>query len=115
MQVTGKVFINVKGKRYASREGATLKFGGAERQAEVADTGVVGYSEKIGVPEVEFTLVHTGQTNLTELQAMTDEALSFNTDTGKSFVLSNAWCCGGLDLSKGEVKVKFQALSCKEM
>lgn len=114
-QVTGKAFITVKGKRRASREGATLKFGGGKRQAEMADSGVVGFSEGNGIPEVEFTLVHTAETSLAELQSMTNETVSFDTDTGKSYVISNAWCTGDLELSKGEVKVKMQGLSCKEL
>lgn len=114
MQVTGRVFITIKGARMASREGAKLKYGGVERKAEEADTGVVGFSEKTGVPGCEFTLVHTGQTSLAELQAMTAETLTFETDTKKSFILIGAWCAGGLELSKSEVQVKFEALDCKE-
>lgn len=114
-QVTGKAFITVKGKRQASREGATLRYGGVERQAEMADTGVAGFSEKNVVQEIECSIVHDGNTSLAELMAITDETISFDTDTGKSFVLSNAWCTGGLELSKSEVKVKFQGLGCKEL
>ncbi|MFA6971637.1 MAG: phage tail tube protein [Gallionella sp.] len=114
MQVTGRVFVNVAGKRLASREGATMKFGGTERQPELADTGVVGFSEKTIAPEVECTLVHVGQTSLKEFQDMTDVPLTFTTDTGKSFIFTNAWCAGGLELSKSELKLKFNAIDCKE-
>lgn len=115
MQVTGKAFITAKGKRLASREGASLKYGGVERTGEMADTGVVGYSEKNVIPEIECSIVHTGKTSLAELMTIKDDTVMFDTDTGKSFILSNAWCTGGLELSKSEVKVKFQGLSCKEI
>lgn len=114
MQLTGRVFINVKGKRLRSKEGSTLKFGGVEREGVTADTGVAGYMEKTSIPEVECTIAHGADTSLAEFQAVTAEEVQFVTDTGKSFILRDAWCGGALELSKGEVKLKFQAMSCEE-
>lgn len=114
-QVTGRVFITLGGKRIASKEGATLKYGGIEREAVVADTGVVGPQEKITVPEIDCTVVHTKEVSLKELQAIKDATMSFDTDTGASFVLRSAFYASGLELSKGELKVKFQAIECEEV
>lgn len=114
-QVTGRVFITVAGKRIASKEGAKLMFGGVERETVIADSGVVGFSEKNVAPGVECTIVHTAATSLAEFQAMTAVSISFDTDTGKSFVLSGAWCANVIELEKGEVKLTFGALDCKEV
>lgn len=113
--VTGRVFITAAGKRLASKEGAKLMLGGVEREAVLADTGVVGYQEKTVAPGVECTIPHTADLSLAEFQAMTDVTLSFDTDTGKSFVLSNAWNSNALEMEKGEIKLNFGALSCKEV
>lgn len=114
-QVTGRAIITAAGKRLATREGATLRPSTISRQGEVADTGVVGYSEKTEIPEIECTIVHTADVSLKEIEDITNATITFDTDTGKSFVLSEAWCTGALSLSKGEVSARFQAIDCKEV
>jgi len=114
-QVTGRVFITVAGKRLASKEGAKLMYGGVSRETVVADPGVVGFSEKTEAPGVECVIAHTSDVKLADYRAMTAATISFDTDTGASFVLNGAWCGNALELEKGEVKLTFGALDCKEV
>jgi hypothetical protein len=114
-QVTGRVFISVRGKRLASKEGAKLIYGNPDRETVIADTGVVGYMEKVTAPGVECTIAHTADFAMKEYGAMTDVTLSFDCDSGKSFILNSAWCAKALELEKGEVKLTFGALSCTEV
>jgi predicted transcriptional regulator len=114
MQVTGRVFISVNGKRLRSKEGASLNIGGVSREAQVGDDSVHGYSEKLTAPSVDCSTSHTADTSLKELQAITDATLVFETDTGKTYTLSHAWLSGQPELSKGEVKLKFEAMNCEE-
>jgi len=113
-QITGRAYITVKGERLRSKEGASLKFGGVEREDVLGDAGVLGYSEKITAPEVECTIAHNAAFSLKTFMEITDETVIFETDTGKTYSLRNAWCKGALELSKGEVKVRFGAISCEE-
>lgn len=115
MKLTGKGYINIKGKRVRSKEGSTMRYGGVTREGQTGDTGVAGFIESTAIPEVELVLHHAGDVSLQELQDMTNETITFDTDTGKSFIFSEAWCVGGLELSRNELKVKFQAMSCKEV
>jgi hypothetical protein len=114
-QVTGRVAIIVKGVRLASKEGATLNFSDVEREGVAGDGGVIGYQEKTAIPQIECTIAHTGATRLSELQAIVDETVSFDVDSGTSYVLRNAWCTSALSLSNGEVGVTFQGLKCEEV
>jgi hypothetical protein len=114
-QVTGRVFITVKGRRLASKEGAKLRYGGVSREKVIVDTGVVGFMEKVEGSGVECTIAHTADVKLADFQAMTAETISFDTDTGASYVLSGAWVENALELEKGEVKLIFGALDCKEV
>jgi len=114
-QVTGRVTITAAGKRYNTREGAKLRYSNKSRQGEVSDQGVVGFSEKTEIPEIECVIIHTGATSLKEIEDIVDATCVFDTDTGKSFVLSDAWNAGGLELSKGEISTKFQGISCEEV
>jgi len=113
-QVTGRVFVTVQGERLRSKEGATLKFGGVEREDVLGDGGVLGYSEKTSAPEIDCTLAHNAAFSAKSFQDITDERVIFETDTGKTYVLANAWCKGALELSKGEVGLRFGGLSCEE-
>jgi len=114
-QVTGRVFITVKGRRLASKEGAKLIKGGVDRDEVLADTGVVGFSEKTVAPGVECTIAHTADTKLKDFEDITDATISFDTDTGRSFSLAHAWTAKALELSKGEVSLVFKALTCEEV
>lgn len=113
-QVTGKVFIALNGERIRSKEGASLETGGAERTAETSDAGVDGYSEKTAVPRVECRINHTAATSLKALQDFRDGTLVFETDTGKVFTLTDAWCARPPKLTKGEVELSFEAKECLE-
>jgi hypothetical protein len=113
-QITGRAYITIKGARLRSKEGATLKFGGVEREDVLGDAGVLGYAEKVIAPEVECTLAHNAAFSLKSFMDITDESLHFETDTGKIYSMTNAWCKGALELTKGEVKLRFGAISCEE-
>ncbi len=114
-QVTGRVFITVKGRRLASKEGAKLRMGGVDRETVTADTGVVGFSEKVVAPGVECTIPHTADIRLKDFNEMSDVSISFDTDTGRSFSLTHAWVTKAVEMSKGEVALNFDALTCEEV
>lgn len=113
-QVTGRVFINIAGKRIDSKEGASLKYGGVEREAVIADRGVVGPMEKLTAPEIKCTIVHTKDVSLKEIQDVVDANISFDTDTGRSFSMIGGFFANGLELSKGELQVTFMGTDCTE-
>jgi hypothetical protein len=113
--LTGRAFITVAGRRLASKEGAKLGLGNMERTGVLGDAGVLGYQEKPSIPYVECTIVHDAGTSLTEFANMIDVVVSFDTDTGKSFVIRNAWNAKVLEMDKGEVALRFEGMSCEEM
>ena len=115
MHNTGRAFITVAGRRLASKEGAKLGFGNMERTAVMGDAGVLGYQEKPGLSYVECVIQHTADTSLQELGDIVDATVSFDTDTRRSYVLRNAWCAKALEMDKGEVSVRFEAMSCEEV
>lgn len=114
MQLTGRTFITIRGQRQRSKEGSTLRPSLVSREGQTADTGVAGYTESTSIPGVDFVIQHGGDISIKEMLAMTDETLLFDTDSGKSFVLVNAWCTGAIELSKNEMSVKFQSHDCRE-
>ena len=112
---TGRAFIQAGGIRLASLPGAEIDTGAMERKAVIGDAGVLGYTETPTVPYVECTVQHDSETSLQEFADMVDVKVSFDTDSGKSYVLWGAWRAGTVKMSKGEVKLRFEGMSCEEV
>jgi hypothetical protein len=114
-QVTGRVFIKIKGRTYPSKEGAKLNFAGITRDMVTSDVKVEGYKEKIEAPSVSCTFVHSASLSLADIRNIVDETLSYTTDTGRSYVLSGACCTKALELASGDLSVEFGAIDCVEV
>ncbi len=115
-QVTGLVYIYVDGKLLKSKEGAKLSnISGVSRSA-VTGHRVYGFAEKVEVPTVECKLADQADLSLAEVGAIKDSTVTFETDSGKRYILRNAWCSNGIDLTAGEgdVDVVFMAIACEE-
>jgi hypothetical protein len=114
MQIAGKVFLTLNGQRLRSKEGASLETGGTEREAVISDSGVDGFMEKETAPKVDCKVSLSADVRLADLQAFKDGTLVFETDTGRTFTLINAWCAKPPKLEKGEVSLEFGATECLE-
>lgn len=116
-QVTGRVFIKVNGNLLRSKDGAKLvNISGVERTAVIGNE-VYGYAEKVVAPSIECTLSHTADLKLKDIAAMRDVTCTFETDTGTTYILRNAWCESALSLTAGEgdVECKFTGVAVEEM
>jgi hypothetical protein len=113
-QVTGRVFITVNGSRLASKEGAKLNMGGVSRTGVAGDSGVHGYMEKTEIPYIEGTISHKANTDMVALAAWANETATFQTDTGQTFLLRNAWLAKPPELSKGEISLRIEGVTCEQ-
>lgn len=113
-QIAGKVFLTINGQRLRSKEGASLETGGVEREPVISDSGVDGFTEKETAPKVDCKISLTSDIKLKDLQAFKDGTLIFETDTGRAYTLTGAWCAKPPKLEKGEVSLEFGAVECLE-
>lgn len=114
-QISGRVFITLGGiGRLRSKEGAKLNMGGIEREAVMSDSGVDGFTEKFTHPQVDFKISHTSDVKLTDLQAVKDTTLTFETDSGRIYTVKGAFCAKPPELEKGEVSLVFHGVECLE-
>lgn len=113
-QITGRVYISLNGNRIRSKEGASLDIGGVKRDPQISDAGVDGFSESVTAPTVDCRINHTADISLVDLHAFRDGNLTFETDTGRAFTISNAWSASPPKLDKGEVSLQFQGTECIE-
>jgi hypothetical protein len=100
-QVTGICYVKVNGSVLRTKEGATLDLGGKARTPVVGHE-VYGYAEKVQPAVLEAKLAHTADTDLTDIKDWVDATLIFETDTGKQFIVANAFTTDTVKLSAGE-------------
>lgn len=115
-QVTGRCYIRVAGKLLRTKDGAKLdNIGGITRTA-VTGNEVYGYVEAVAAPSIECTLIDMADTSLKDIHAITDATITFETDTGKVYILQHAWCESALTLTagQGEVEAKFTGTAVEE-
>jgi hypothetical protein len=99
-QVTGIVKIYVNGALYRSKPGAKLKTGGKKREA-VTGHSVYGFTEEVEAAELDATLAHMADTNVPNINAIVGATLRFETDTGQTLMVANAFTSEPCEISSG--------------
>lgn len=107
MSIHGRAYITIAGKRYNSKEGATIKLSGEAGEPVVGDSGFAGMQYKYEAGQVDCTIIASDDVSLTEIQKLKNVNLSFDSDNGKSYVSSNASNGPVPELSKDGIKATF--------
>lgn len=105
-KVTGIVKVLINSSVQRSKEGASIMFGGKERAFQTGHA-VYGPSEKIVPSEIEFTVAHMADTDRQALDDLIDATVEFETDTGRSYVVTNAATTGPGKLTGGEGDLEY--------
>lgn len=108
--VFGRAFITVGGRRYNTKEGASLDIGGVERDPVVGDGGLAGSQEKIVSGKIECTFIASSDVRVTDIQAIKDANVSFDCDNGTSFVSSDAFNGPVPNLSRDGIKTTIYGM-----
>lgn len=104
-QATGIVSIWLDGDLLDTIGGGEYEPGGFIRTRKESDHNV-HYTEKREAGTVTCKVVHTSDTKLKKLQRFNGE-LKYETDSGKQYVIANAFCEGRPKVSGGEVDLVF--------
>lgn len=111
-------YIKVDGSLLATMPGAKLDLGGVTRTSVVGDNAVLGYAEtpKPSMLECEISL---GQgMSLAAMQNITDATLTYEADTGQTYVVRGAYVTETLGVTAGDggkVTLKFEGQPAEEM
>ncbi len=108
-KVTGIVFITVNDKLLQSKSGASLMFGGEEKTAQTGHK-LYGFSSAFVPAEMECVVADKYETDIIEMAGFTDATLTFETDTGKKYLVSNATTVETPKLTggDGDISLKMQ-------
>lgn len=110
-QRLGKAFIKVNGALLESMPGAKLDIGGEKRTAVKGANAVHGYSAEIETAKVECEISVSKDTKLIDIGKMSNVSLTFECDTGQTFVVKNAFLTDTVSLTAqegGKVPLKFE-------
>lgn len=115
-QRTGRVWVKVNGQYMETLAGAKLSNPTGFQRSEVIGSEVFGYTEAAMVPTVDCEFAHSALLSTDQLWAITDGTITFQCDTGVTYVLRNAWCAAVNEITggQGKVGVKFMARKCEE-
>lgn len=108
-QLTGIALIRVDGELLQTEPGAKLKLGGEKRDARTGHR-VYGYSESIEAAELDATIFHSAKTPVSKIRGWTEAIIQFETDTGVTYQVSNAWTAETPELTDGEGKLTLKMM-----
>jgi len=116
-QCTGKAIIRVNGRELRSLDDSTLDPGGVKRDPVVGSGKVHGFKEETVPPQLECKVAHKADTDLVELGKIVDATIIFESDTGDTYILRDAFILEPAKLSAkdGTVELKFSGISCSRM
>jgi hypothetical protein len=113
----GVILIKVNGKVLEAMPGVKVQMGGMERTEVIANDGVAGFYETPKGSMVQCTVPYGADTNLEELQAITNATIVINPDVGASAQINNAWQSNVVELSDqgGGFALEFKGPKAKRL
>ncbi|MDP1655714.1 MAG: phage tail tube protein [Hylemonella sp.] len=114
----GKAFIKFNGELLETLPGASIDIGGVERKVIKGNNSIHGYSEEPKESMIECEVSVGPSTSLTKLGAITGATITFEADTGQTWVVRNAFNTvtpKATDGDGGKVPVKFAGDPAEEM
>ena len=101
-KLLGSADIVVDGDVLQTLPGATLDIGGAVRTARNGTRSVHGFSETIKEATVECEITLPEGYSVKRLHDVTGATISFQCDSGQSYVIREAWCSEPPKINDGD-------------
>ncbi len=110
-KITSRAVINAGSLgRLPIKEGAEIGFGNLKREPVMGDDGVLGHSESYEeAPYIKCVIAHAKSTDEDAIKNFTDEPITLETNSGKTYTLTDAWTGDPLSLAikDGQLEVMF--------
>lgn len=111
-------YIKVNGGLLRTLPGAKITLGGVKREPVVGASSVHGFAETIEPAMMECEISLTQGFSLEEIRNITNATVTYEADTGQTWVIHGAFCTETLQVNAGEggkVPVKFAGQPAEEM
>ena len=113
-----KAYIKYNSKMLASLPGAKLDIGGNDRAPVIGSNSIHGYSETIKPAMLTCEISLQQGTSLAELKDITGATVTYEADTGQTYVIRNAFVTKTLSVTAGDggkVALEFAGDPAEEM
>lgn len=90
-KVLGRATVKINGRILDCNKGSTMDPGGVARTSKTTSQGRVHYMEETRPSRVECSIPHTADVSLSELAAIEDATINFETDVGAGYVVPHAF------------------------
>lgn len=97
-----KAYIKTDGALLETMPGAKLDMGGNERTPVEGGNAMLGYSEKIKPGMLTCEIVLKQGTSLAKLSKIVDATITYEADTGQTYVIRHAYCAKTLSVTAGD-------------
>lgn len=116
-QVVGQARIKVDGDTLDTDGESTLELGGPIREAQRGDYQAGAFSEKTAESKLTTKILVKRGTSLTALSAIDNATVTFQADTGQTFIIRNAYVAEVISLSTsdGKADLVFQGPPAEEL
>lgn len=105
-KMTGICFIDINGSRIRSKPEAKFSPGGPIRESIMDVNGHNGQATtEIKPGEVKFTIPHGNDVDIVALQALDEVPVTFQTDSGQTYLIRAAGVTDAIELSGREIEV----------
>jgi len=100
-QRLGRATVKFNGKLLATEPGAKINIGGLER-ATGENTHEVYFTEALKASRVECVIPLGPDVSLDELRNLVEATVTFECDTGQTYIVARAWVENTLEVTDGE-------------
>lgn len=108
-KVAKKLFFDLDGiGRINARAGGTFNPGGSNRSEEIADTGVVGFSEEPVAASISCTIPNDGTVGMDVLRDLTDINVTVQDDNGQMWIVSGCFTTEPPGVSNGDITLNMK-------
>ncbi len=116
-QVLGQARIKVDGDTLDTKPGASLELGGPVRTAQRGDFSASGFSQEETESKLTCTLLIKRGTRVTDLRNIDNATITFQADTGQTYIIRNAYVADGITVTAGGegAAVVFQGPAAEEL
>ena len=116
-KVMGRAQIKVNGTMLESMPGAVLDPGGVARTTVVAANSIAGFTEQLRQSKLEIEIAYKAKTSLKEIGGWDDVTVTFEADTGQTYVISHGWNTepSAITDNEGKAKIVIEGPPAEEM
>lgn len=102
----GRATIRVDGKVYDTEKGSTLNPGGIKREPRPGSNTAGGFTEELVPSKVETTILWGEGDSVTEINRISGATITFECDTGQTYIIRGGYSAEPVELTEGEGKAK---------